>query len=359
MVHSKRTSGDTIMRNGLTISTQTRMMTKATLSLFLVVCALYSHAQVRRQISLNENWRSIASENDQLLPARISGPAAEERGWATVQIPHNWDAYHGYRRMLHGNRHGEAWYSKRFRITENKKGKRFFLFFEGVGSNATVYLNEKRVGAHAGGRTSFTLDVSDVIYTDGRENNLAVKASHPSNIKDLPWVCGGCSEERGFSEGSQPMGIFRPVSLVVTNELRLAPFGIHAWSDSTLSSSRAPLFTANTIRNYGSTARHTTIVTRLLDAKQKTVAQSTMRATIKSGDSISLRQQKMDVIKPSLWTDEHPYLYTVRTEIFENGKPVFINGIAEYEHLLGASHAFTPEQIHSRMKWIRSAGLKD
>ena len=28
-----------------------------------------------------------------------------------------------------------------------------------------------------------------------------------------------------------------------------------------------------------------------------------------------------------------------------NGKPVFINGIAEYEHLIGQSHAFSQEQI--------------
>ena len=40
-----------------------------------------------------------------------------------------------------------------------------------------------------------------------------------------------------------------------------------------------------------------------------------------------------------------------------NGKPVFINGIAEYEHLLGQSHAFSNEQIVARMKWIQSAGF--
>ncbi|NOT90221.1 malectin domain-containing carbohydrate-binding protein [Ferruginibacter sp.] len=40
-----------------------------------------------------------------------------------------------------------------------------------------------------------------------------------------------------------------------------------------------------------------------------------------------------------------------------NGKPVFINGIAEYEHLLGQSHAFSNEQIVARIKWIQSAGF--
>jgi len=70
-----------------------------------------------------------------------------------------------------------------------------------VGSYATVILNGKPVGSHAGGRTTFTLDVTNAIKTDGSQNQLEVEASHPANIKDLPWVCGGCSDERGFSEG--------------------------------------------------------------------------------------------------------------------------------------------------------------
>jgi hypothetical protein len=40
-----------------------------------------------------------------------------------------------------------------------------------------------------------------------------------------------------------------------------------------------------------------------------------------------------------------------------NEKPVFINGTCEYEHILGNSHAFTPEQIRSRVKQIRNAGF--
>ena len=40
-----------------------------------------------------------------------------------------------------------------------------------------------------------------------------------------------------------------------------------------------------------------------------------------------------------------------------NGKPVFINGTAEYEHLLGNSHAFTEEQIKSRVKLMKAAGF--
>lgn len=50
-------------------------------------------------------------------------------------------------------------------------------------------------------------------------------------IADMPWVCGGCSSEWGFSEGSQPLGIFRPVVLEATDAIRIEPFGVHIWND--------------------------------------------------------------------------------------------------------------------------------
>ena len=87
------------------------------------------------------------------------------------------------------------------------------------------------------------LDVTSVIKLNSinLENILAVRADHPANIQDLPWVDGGCSTERGFSEGSQPMGIFRPVHLIVTNEVRIEPFGIHVWNDDKISEKSAIL----------------------------------------------------------------------------------------------------------------------
>ena len=40
-----------------------------------------------------------------------------------------------------------------------------------------------------------------------------------------------------------------------------------------------------------------------------------------------------------------------------NGKPVFLNGVCEYEHQFGQSHAFSHEQIASRVKQIKNAGF--
>ena len=40
-----------------------------------------------------------------------------------------------------------------------------------------------------------------------------------------------------------------------------------------------------------------------------------------------------------------------------NGKPVFLNGVCEYEHQFGQSHAFSHEQVTARVKQMKAAGF--
>lgn len=338
---------------------------------FVLLCAFVSlwvnAFSQRQEINLNSNWLTSINNKD----------------WKTVNVPHNWDDYHGYRRLLHGNLHGDAVYKKTISIKQSKAGKRFFLYFEGVGSYATVFLNNKKVGEHSGGRTTFTIDVTNALKTDGSKNELLVKASHPANIQNLPWVCGGCSEERGFSEGSQPMGIFRPAHLIVTNDVRIEPFGVHAWAS--VMNDKADLNINATIKNYAAKQHAITLVQQLVNKEGKIIATTSVIKNLAKGDSVNIPISNITISNPVRWSVENPYLYKIVTLIKENnividkletdfgfrtinwnnpshqftlnGKPVFLNGIAEYEHLLGQSHAFSNEQIQSRIKWIQAAGF--
>ncbi len=241
--------------------------------LLICISVLRLNAQeVRQEISLNQNWKTIASGPKPLIEKNFERPNFDDGNWLKVDVPHNWDQYEGFRRMKHGNRHGAAWYRKELQLDPKNQGKQHFLFFEGVGSYATVYVNGQKVGEHAGGRTTFTLDITDAITFEG-ENTIAVKADHPAMIADLPWVCGGCSGEWGFSEGSQPMGIFRPVTLVVTDPVRIEPFGVHIWNDEEISKEASQLHINTELKNYGKVTRDLTLVNRLLNADGKEVDQ--------------------------------------------------------------------------------------
>lgn len=341
----------------------------------------------RKVISLDKGWFTRASDTLQAGIDAFDQTTFPKYSWKKVDVPHNWDGYEGYRRLRHGNRHGYAYYTKTFTLAPQPNGKRSFLFFEGVGSYATVWLNGKQVGYHAGGRTTFTIDITDAVQFN-KPNLLAVRADHPANIQNLPWVCGGCSDERGFSEGSQPMGIFRPVHLVITNDVRIEPFGVHVWNDSTATQAKAQLNFSTEVKNYGKNIRKLTVVSRLLDKKGTIVSETKSVTTITGGSAAVIKQQSVPLRNVHLWSLENPYLYTLVSEVLEggkvvdrmttpygirtvqwpigrnntnqfflNGKPVFINGIAEYEHLLGNSHAFSAEQVRSRVMQMKAAGF--
>lgn len=360
---------------------------------FLLLLALIpvlpcSSQDVRYEILLNDNWRTIAHE--QKVVEGFAKTDFDDSEWKQVNIPHNWDEYHGFRQIKHGNRHGSAWYRKSFQLDfpDSKREKRYFLMFEGVGSYCSVWLNGIKVGEHAGGRVSFTLDVTDAIYSKG-DNVLAVRADHPAFIADLPWVCGGCSAEWGFSEGSQPMGIFRPVRLYVTNHVRIEPFGVHIWNDSSISGQAAVLKISTEVKNYGAKTRRLKIVNRLLNPDGRVALEVSENIKLASGESATVSQVTPEISNPRLWSLEDPALYKVETEVREkdqtidelvtdygirwiswpinrdwggnqfllNGKPVFINGICEYEHNIGRSHAFTDEQVLARARQMKAAGF--
>lgn len=299
-----------------------------------------------------------------------------------VSLPHNWDDYYGYRQLTHGNLHGNAIYKTSF-VAPQLDDKAYFLRFEGVGTYADIILNGKHLGRYPVGRTTLTLDISDVIQK-GKENYLEVKAEHPELISDMPWVCGGCSSEWGFSEGSQPLGIFRPVILEITDKVRIEPFGVHIWHDDALKN----VYVDTELKNYGTTTETVEFVNKFSDAEGHKVFRLNEKVTLKPGE-IKIVRQSAVVENPKLWSTEVPYLYKLTTMVkrngktveevtnpfgirsvswpvkrndgdgrfFLNGKPVFLNGVCEYEHQFGASHAFSREQVAARVKEIRAAGF--
>lgn len=343
----------------------------------------------RTIISLNDGWTARLIESN--VPQ-----AAEQNKPTAVTLPHNFDDYYGYRQLKHGNLHGTATYERPLDIAYTA-GKRYFLQFEGIGSYATVILDgDTLCRRQPVGRTSYTLDITETLKKSKDQkpaaaansslstlhSSLKVICHHPEMITDMPWVCGGCSAEWGFSEGSQPLGIYRPVSLIETDEVRIEPFGVHVWNNSKCDT----VYIETEVKNYGTAAAEFEVVNNLNLASGKRVFRLNDTITLQPGETRTVRQQSA-VSNPELWEPENPYLYKVVSMIkrndkttdqvetpygirsiewkladgapgfFINGKRFFINGTCEYEHLLGGGHAFSPEQIQSRIKMIRQAGF--
>ena len=341
----------------------------------------------RQIVSLNQDWQVTFGKTSE-------DSITKKMGTFRVNVPSNLDDYYGYRQLKHGNLHGIATYEKHFSV-HKQTGKRYFLQLEGVGTFATVKVNRKSYPKELVGRTSFTLDISDALREG--DNVLNIKVEHPAMQTNNPWPCGGCSSEWGFSEGSQPFGIFRPVSLIETDEVRVEPFGVHVWNNEACDS----VFVDTEVKNYSDHEQTIEVISKLALSSGKTAFRQTGKITLKAGETQVVRHQAK-VSDAHLWSVTDPYLYTLSSIIkregktiddvatpfgirtiswpvlrqkqaalrgdsaqmdkkdgrfYLNGSPVFINGTCDYEHLFGQSHAFSHEQIASRVKMMRQAGF--
>ena len=341
----------------------------------------------RQIVSLNQDWQVTFGKTSE-------DSITKKTGTFRVNVPNNLDDYYGYRQLKHGNLHGTATYEKHFSV-HKQTGKRYFLQLEGVGTFATVKVNRKSYPKELVGRTSFTLDISDALREG--DNILNIKVEHPAMQTNNPWPCGGCSSEWGFSEGSQPFGIFRPVSLIETDEVRVEPFGVHVWNNEACDS----VFVDTEVKNYSDHEQTIEVISKLALSSGKTAFRQTGKITLKAGETQVVRHQAK-VSDAHLWSITDPYLYTLSSIIkregktiddvatpfgirtiswpvlrqkqaalrgdstqmdkkdgrfYLNGSPVFINGTCDYEHLFGQSHAFSHEQIASRVKMMRQAGF--
>ena len=341
----------------------------------------------RQIVSLNQDWQVTFGKTSE-------DSITKKMGTFRVNVPSNLDDYYGYRQLKHGNLHGTATYEKHFSVPK-QTGKRYFLQLEGVGTFATVKVNRKSYPKELVGRTCFTLDISDALREG--DNVLNIKVEHPAMQTNNPWPCGGCSSEWGFSEGSQPFGIFRPVSLIETDEVRVEPFGVHVWNNEACDS----VFVDTEVKNYSDHEQTIEVISKLALSSGKTAFRQTGKITLKAGETQVVRHQAK-VSDAHLWSITDPYLYTLSSIIkregktiddvatpfgirtiswpvlrqkqaalrcdsaqmdkkdgrfYLNGSPVFINGTCDYEHLFGQSHAFSHEQIASRVKMMRQAGF--
>jgi len=253
-------------------------------------------------------WESVLGNHDR----------APEEGWSRVQVPHNWEDYHGYARKSHGNQHGTAWYRRRWRVVPIE-GSEVFLQFEGVGSYADVWMNGIHLGSHAGGRTSFTLRVTPALDAGG-EQEVLVRAHHPEKIRDLPFVCGGCWGTP-TSEGSQPFGISRPVSAYRTGPAWLIPFGLYPWVEQ-LEADRARVRVRAEVASAPDTMCGTVrLHWKLIHPDGRCVADGLIDSP---GEAASWTPEwELDLADPVLWGPDRPHLYNLEVELRGAGDTLY------------------------------------
>ena len=196
-----------------------------TLFMILVtVCissALLAQESPRSRESFDLGWKFIKyfnASNDAVTtdkePENLQLPSVNDNAWRSLDLPHDWAIEGPFSDTLENNTgllpwKGIGWYRKHFTLTDNDKGKRIYVDFDGAMANAKVWLNGKYVGEWPYGYTSFRLDLTPYIIL-GKENIIAVRLD--TKNWDSRWYPGA--------------GIYRNVWLVKTSQLHIANNGI-------------------------------------------------------------------------------------------------------------------------------------
>ncbi|HWH71142.1 MAG TPA: hypothetical protein VNT26_17275 [Candidatus Sulfotelmatobacter sp.] len=126
-------------------------------------------ASVRQTISLNGTWQ-FQRESAQKT-ARTNSPAPAPEPWKRVTVPSSFQEHEGT------NFHGIGWYRRSIEPLPVPPGKRVLLQFQAAATEAEVWWNGQRLGAHLGGWTPFRFDITELLRQApaGQKQELRVR----------------------------------------------------------------------------------------------------------------------------------------------------------------------------------------
>ena len=240
--------------------------------------------QARERKNFDAGWRFILADS-----AQMATPTYNDTHWRILDLPHDWaiegDFYAGNPSGAGGGAlpGGIGWYRKHLSLDcEAVPGNRYFIEFDGVYMNSTVYVNGQEVGHRPYGYSSFEYDITK--YLKQGDNVIAVRVDN-SDQPNSRWY-SGC-------------GIYRHVWFTQTNHVHVKHWGVHVETDAKTGQVKVEVELAK----YPAINIHRpTIKNTVFDANGKEVG--------------------LKVKNPHLWSVEDPYIYKVRTQVLVNGKVV-------------------------------------
>lgn len=258
--------------------------------------------------NFNENWKFYLGE-----ASGADGEQFDDSAWKNVDLPHDYsidqeyttagEAESGYKLG------GIGWYRKNFKVDESLKGKSIRIDFDGVYMDSTVWINGHRLGNHPYGYSPFSYDITEYLRF-GELNTIAVKVNHQT--PSSRWYSGS--------------GIGRDVDLVVTDPVHVERDGVVVTTPE-LAADKTNVKThlKTVLTNKGVEAVSVTVAQTVFPRggtpDQQIAHVESVVTTIAAGKSATVEQDAL-AANPTLWTVDAPTLYTVRTEIKQNGKVV-------------------------------------
>lgn len=255
----------------------------------LLLLAACASVQAREVFPLNEGWRFFFKSENSSDNARH------------VTLPHTWNTDTGacgYFLETTAN------YQNDMYVPAEWASKRLFVKFYGVQNVTDLFVNGYHVGAHRGGSTAFTFEITDKIRF-GEDNALLVVVSNNSRDDVLP----------ASTDMNLYGGIYREAELILTGKTAVSP--LHLGSEGVL-------------------VRQNSVTSALVEGEAEIYLTSagestcmlTLDITAPDGRKVFTKRQKtrldgrpvvipFSIADPQLWSPSSPALYRVTASIGE------------------------------------------
>lgn len=283
----------------------------------------------REVISFNDGW---LFKKGSFATDMMKAAAQWEGKWTEVTIPHTWNAK-DMQVKTNSFYEGAAYYRKTYLIPETMKGKRLFLRFEGVGTCTEVYVNGYLVGTHKGGYSAFVCEIGEQVKY-GESNEIVVKADNTARPDVIPV---------NHSLFGVYGGIYRPVSLVVTEPCHIAVEdyaspGVYV-TQKNVSKSAAEVNVKVKLDNASLQPEALELENAIYDAEGKLVKKH-VRSLELTPQGMQSYTASFQLKRPHLWQGrKDPYLYKVVSRLKQEGRVidevVQPLGIRKYEIVAG------------------------
>lgn len=274
--------------------------------LFIAMGCGTEEKEVRLVEDFNFGWHFKLGDFPEAINAEF-----DTADWRMLDLPHDWSIEGDFDELNPAKPEGGAlptgmgWYRKTFKMPEDYKNKSISIEFDGVYRNSEVWINGEYLGKRPFGYISFAYDLSQHLYYGEEENVIAVKADN-SEQPNSRWYSGS--------------GIYRNVRLVVADKLHIAHWGTFVHTPE-ISKEKAAVHLEVTLKNDSEEEKIFKLVTSIINKDQVEVAQITSEGKISAKNSQPFIQE-LEVLNPVLWNTEDPYLYEVKTKIYENSSLV-------------------------------------
>lgn len=198
---------------------------------------------------------------------------------------------------------GQYTYIKNIDVPADWADRSVKLFFGGVYQTAKVMINGCFAYNNLHGYGEFYVDI-DKYLKFGESNEIKVVANNTA-MPNSRWYTGS--------------GIYRSVELLTGGPVHIAADGVRVTTKH-MDEDGIIVEVETKLRNVSRRNHHIKLHTVITGA-EGTVKEDSVRATIFGGETEILRQN-MFVRGAKLWDDESPALYTVGSELIEEGKTI-------------------------------------